>query len=271
MFCDRSNPEQLITFLQKPHPDEIRDRSREIPFMIDVGVWLLSEKAVRCLMTKCGWQNKNNAFTTDDLPDNYDLYGQWSRHFGSQPVAKDADVAELSVAVAPIKDGEFYHFGTTNDLVESMYSLQNIATDQSKLGAFNSLAQPKQFIQDAFFGAPRRRQGNEGLWVERSHIPETWTLGRRNMLTGVPKNEWQLTLRDGACLDFVPVGKNQLAIRHYGYSDRFRGEISDPSTQWLEQSAGKWFADRKIDLAKGGLDPKTDLQLAALFLSLIHI
>ena len=76
MFCDRFDPQQLITFLQKPHPDEIRDRSREIPFMIDIGVWLLSERAVNCLMNKCGWQSGQNAFATNDLPDNYDLYGQ---------------------------------------------------------------------------------------------------------------------------------------------------------------------------------------------------
>lgn len=265
MFCDRSDPEQLITFLQKPHPDEIRDRSREIPFLIDIGVWLLSERAVRCLMTKCGWQNDQCKFTTDDLPDNYDLYGQWSQHFGSQPVCEDAEVSELSVAVAPIDDGEFYHFGTTNDLVESMYALQNISTDHSQLGAYNSLAQPKQFIQDSYFGAPRRRQGNEGLWVERSHIPETWTLGRRNMLTGVPKNDWKLTLDDGVCLDFVPVGKNEMAIRPYGYSDRFRGAVSDEATQWLEQSANKWFSDREIDWKEAGITPETDLQLASLF------
>ena len=171
----------------------------------------------------------------------------------------------MSVAVAPINDGEFYHFGTTNDLVESMYALQNISPDQSQLGAYNSLAQPKQIIQDSFFGAPRRRQGNEGLWVERSYIPETWTLGRRNMLTGVPKNDWSLTLRDGVCLDFVPVGKNEIAIRPYGYSDRFRGALSDESTQWLEQSAGKWFSDRNIDWKEAGIAPDTDLQLASLF------
>ena len=265
MFCDRHDPQQLITFLQKPHPDEIRDRSREVPFMIDVGVWLLSERAVNCLMSKCGWQNKQNTFAANNLPANYDLYGQWSQHFGSQPVSKDDEVSKLSVAVAPINEGDFYHFGTTNDLIESMYALQNITTDQSPLGTFNSLAQPKQFIQDSFFGAPRRRQGNEGLWVERSYIPETWKLGRRNVLTGVPKNEWQLTLRDGVCLDFVPVGKDKLAIRSYGYSDHFRGAISDAATQWLERSAGNWFSDRKITWDQAEITPETDLQQAALF------
>lgn len=265
MFCDRFDPEQLITFLQKPNPDEIRDRSREMAFLIDIGVWLLSERAVRCLMGKCGWLDRNDKFSADDLPNNYDLYGQWSQHFGSKPLAADSDVSELTVAVAPITGGEFYHFGTTNDVIESMYALQNLVTDQSRLGAVASLGQPKQFIQDSFFGAPLRRQENESLWVERSHIPETWKLGKRNMLTGVPENEWQLTLEDGVCLDFVPVGENQIAIRPYGFSDRFRGELSNESTQWLEQPASKWFDNRNIDWQQAGINPKTDLQLAALF------
>ena len=265
MLCDRLNPEKLVTFLQKPSPDEIRDRSRELAFMIDIGVWLLSERAVRCLMAKCGWQENGDKFSAGNLPNNYDLYGQWSQHFGSEPLAVDTEVSELSVAVAPIKSGEFYHFGTTNDLVESVYSLQNLVTDQSQLGAVASLGQPKQFIQDSFFGAPLRRQENDSLWVERSHIPATWKLSKRNVLTGVPENQWQLSLADGVCLDFVPVGDGLVAIRPYGFSDRFRGAISDESTQWLEQSAGKWFGDRNIKWPQAKIAPSTDLQEAALF------
>ena len=265
MFCDRFDPGTLTTFLQKPSPDEIRDRSRELAFLIDIGVWLLSEKAVRCLMAKCGWQDGDDRFSVNDLPNNYDLYGEWSQHFGSQPLAADSDVSELTVAVAPIRSGEFYHFGTTSDVIESVYSLQNLVTDQYQLGAVASLGQPKQFIQDSFFGAPLRRQENESLWVERSCIPDSWTMGRRNVLTGVPENQWQLKLQDGVCLDFVPVDKNLVAIRPYGFSDRFRGAISDESTQWLEQSAGTWFDGRGIQWEQAGIDPDTDLQVAQLF------
>ena len=265
MFCDRHDPRQLVTFLQKPTVDEIRDRSRETSFLIDVGVWLLSERAVQCLMSKCGWQDGKDTFAKGEVPANYDLYGEWSQHFGSQPLVNDADVSELSVAVAPINGGEFYHFGTTNDVIESMYALQNVVTDQSRLGAVPSLAQPKQFIQDALFDVPLRRQENEALWVEGSHISKNWSLGKRHMLTGVPENDWQLTLDDGVCLDFVPVGNRQTAIRQYGFSDRFRGEISEPSTQWLEQPAGDWFSNRDIDWKESSISPQEDLQTAALF------
>ena len=265
MLCDPHDPRQLVTFLQKPTPDEIRDRSRDLSYLIDVGVWLLSERAVQCLMAKCGWQNESETFADGDQPSTYDLYGQWSQHLGSQPLSSDVDVTELSVAVAPIQGGEFYHFGTTNDVIESMYALQNVVTDQSRLGAVPSLAQPKQFIQDSHFGVPLRRQENEALWAEGSHIPKSWTLAKRHMLTGVPRNDWSLSLADGLCLDFAPIGDRQLAIRSYGYSDRFRGPVSDESTKWFEQPASRWFADRNIDWKDAEISPTTDLQVAQLF------
>ena len=265
LFCDRDDPSHLKTFLQKPTPNEIRDRSRDMPFMIDVGVWMLSTRAVACLMAKCGWDESKNQFSDGDIPKNYDLYGQWSKHLGSQPLAEDADVSQLTVAVAPIDAGEFYHFGTTNDVVESMYALQNIVIDQSQLGAVSSLAQPKQFIQDSFFGGPLRRQENEALWVEGSHIPDTWKIGKRHMLTGVPQNDWQLELSDGICLDFVPLEDDQVAIRPYGYSDHFRGPLSSESTVWMEQPAANWFANRDLTFADAKLDADTDLQMANLF------
>ncbi|EMI55257.1 fucose kinase [Rhodopirellula sallentina SM41] len=265
MFCNRDTPQQLETFLQKPSPNEIRDRSRDLPFLIDVGVWLLSERAVECLMRKCGWDSSRQSFADGGLPENYDLYGEWAQHLGENPLAYDEEVSSLSVAIAPVEDGQFFHFGTTSDVVESSYSLQNIVTNQSRLGAVASLAQPKQFILDSTFGAPLRRQENESLWVEGSHIPATWKIGKRHMLTGVPENDWNLQLGDGVCLDFVPVGEEQFAIRFYGYDDRFRGAIDDPSTQWLENPAREWFACRGIDRQAAGIDGDTDLQVASLF------
>ena len=75
MFVDRANPQHLQTFLQKPSPDEIRERSRSSAFLIDIGVWLLSQRAVNCLMKKCGWDESSSRFQ-DGIPSSYDLYGE---------------------------------------------------------------------------------------------------------------------------------------------------------------------------------------------------
>ena len=264
MFVDRTNPQTLRTFLQKPSSDEVRERSRENPFLVDVGVWLLSQRAVECLMKKCGWDNSQSKFQNEN-PDSYDLYGQWALHLGEDAEKPDDEVSKLSVAVAPINGGHFYHFGKTCDVIESMYDLQTVVNDQTALGAVSSLAQPRQFIQDSVFGAPVRRQENEYLWVENSSIPKTWKLRRRHMLTGVPDNDWSLDLAEGVCLDFAPIGESSFAVRNYGFHAAFRGPVGDPATQWMGQSVTSWLEQRNISLEDAGIDSVVDLQQAPLF------
>jgi galactokinase/mevalonate kinase-like predicted kinase len=263
MFCDPDSPDKLVTFLQKPTPDAIREKSRKSAFLIDVGIWLLSERAVNCLMKKSGWDASNQNFG-DNVPDTYDLYGSWALNLGSDPVEFDPEVGKLTTAVVPLPDAGFFHFGTCNDMIHSVYELQNLVSDQSKLGAVASLAQPNQFVQNCVFEAPLRRQSNDALWVENSHIPATWTVASRNILTGVPKNDWELELEEGVCLDFVPIGE-KLGLRAYGYADAFRGEMGNAATQWINQPVFQWLENRGITLEEAGIDPATDLQVAALF------
>ena len=264
MFVDRTDPQHLRTFLQKPSVDEIRERSRESAFLVDIGAWLLSQRAVECLMKNCGWDASRSEFR-NQIPDPYDLYGQWALQLGSNAEQPNDEVSKLSVAVAPIIDGEFYHFGKTCDVIESMYQLQTLVNDQTALGAVASLAQPRQFIQDSIFGVPLRREENEELWVENSSIPATWKIHRQHMLTGIPKNNWQLEVPERVCLDFAPIDETAFAIRSYGYHAAFRGPIGDDATKWLEQSANLWFEQRDIRLEDAGIDSDCDLQAAPLF------
>lgn len=264
MFVDRTDPQHLQTFLQKPSPDEIRERSRNSAFLIDIGVWLLSQRAVNCLMKKCGWGESDSRFQ-DGIPSSYDLYGEWALHLGDNALEPDDEVSKLTVAVAPVPEGQFYHFGKTGDVIDSMYDLQTLVSDHTELGAVSSLAQPRQFIQDSKFDVPVRRQENESLWVENCFIPSTWKIQKRHMLTGVPQNDWKLELPEGVCLDFAPIDESAFAIRVYGMTDAFRGPISETTTQWIEQPAPVWFADRGLSLNEAGIDPQCDLQQAAIF------
>lgn len=263
MFCDRCEPETLVTFLQKPTADMIREKSREHAFLIDVGVWLLSERAVDCLMKKSGWNADGQSFT-HGVPDTYDLYGSWALNLGSEPVECDPEVGALTTAVVPLPDAGFYHFGTCSDLMHSVYELQNIVADQTKLGAVSTLAQPRQFVQNSVFRAPLCREENDSLWVENSHVPASWKIASENILTGVPENDWTLELEKGVCLDFVPVD-SKTALRAYGYTDAFRGEMGKSSTRWLNRSVAQWLEKRGITLEEAGIDPHDDLQVAPLF------
>lgn len=263
MFCDRHEPEKLVTFLQKPSPDVIRAESRDNAFLIDVGIWLLSERAVDCLMKKSGWDAGQKAFA-NSVPDNYDLYGSWALNLGSNPVENDPEVGCLTTAVVPLPDAGFYHFGTCHDMLHSIYELQNLESDQSKLGAVPSLAQPRQFVQNCNFQAPLRREENHSLWAENSHIPATWRIASKNILTGVPENDWALELEEGICLDFVSIDE-ETALRVYGYADSFRGAMGDSNTQWMGQSVGEWLKKRNLSLAEAGIDSQVDVQVAPLF------
>ena len=133
-------------------------------------------------MKKSGWEESSLQFQ-NQIPNSYDLYGEWALHLGIDAEQPDEEVSQLSFAVSPVNDGEFYHFGKSSDVIDSMYELQTLVNDQTTLGAVPSLAQPRQFIQDSTFAVPLRRQENELLWVENCSIPSTWKIRRRHMLT----------------------------------------------------------------------------------------
>jgi len=264
MFCDRGDPSRLCFFLQKPSPDRIRELAAENLFMIDVGLWLLSARAVMCLMKKCGWEPTRQEFR-GEVAAHYDLYGTWGPHFGSTPFIPDAEVGKLTTAVVSIPGGAFYHFGKSRDIINSVYELQNIVVDQTRFGQPGTQPHPRQFIQNADFKFPLRQDSNHSLWVENSMVPDSWHLGAEHVLTGVPDNAWALELPSGVCLDCSPLGDADYAIRPYGMDDPFRGALGDPQTLWLGRSALAWFEARGISLAEAGLDMACDLQDAPIF------
>ena len=264
MFCERGNPQQLVSFLQKPSPDRIRQLAADWLFLIDVGVWMLSRKAALCLMAKCGWQREAQAFDGEGAH-LYDLYGEWGLHFGRNPEIVDQAVNSLTTAVVPLPGGSFYHFGKSRDIIDSAYQLQNLVIDQTKLGAPGAQPHPKQFLQNSVFECPLRHDTNHTLWVENSWIPGSWSLAHEHVLTGVPQNDWTLSLEPGVCLDFVPIGEAELCLRAYHIDDCFRGPVGEVSTEWLGRPLADWLRDRSLTLADLGIDDTTDIQDAPLF------
>ncbi len=264
MFCDRDDPSRLRLFLQKPSPDRIRELATDNLFMVDVGLWLLSERAVKCLMAKCGWNAEEQAFS-NGLADPYDLYGSWGPHLGETPAVPDDEVGALTTSVVTIPGGEFYHFGKNCDVINSVYELQNLVVDQTRYGQPGTQPHPKQFVQNARFGVPLRQDSNHSLWVENGVVPVSWKLGSKHVLTGIPDNDWSLELASGVCLDFSPMGNDAYAIRPYGMDDPFRGALGDPDTLWLGEPVSSWLHKRGLTLADAGLDAASDIQDAALF------
>jgi galactokinase/mevalonate kinase-like predicted kinase len=263
-FTPRSNPNELAFFLQKPAPERTRELTQEHLFMFDTGMWLLSERAVNVLLQRCRW-DENTAQFTGGRAANYEFYSRFALALGTKPVENDPLVSPLSCAVVALNDAEFYHFGTSAQLIESVTELQNLVLDETKLGTSAGRRHPDQYLQNTRFASPSRREENHTLWVENSVIPKNWTLAHEHVLTGVPENDWQLQLEPGVCLDFVPVGENEFCIRAYGFRDSFSGKLGDANTKWLGRPASDWFATRGINLPQCQLDANSDIQLAALF------
>ena len=104
---------------------------------------------------------------------------------------------------------------------------------------------------------------NRTLWIENSCVSEQWTLAHEHIITGVPENNWQIALKEGQCVDIVPVGEHQFAVRPYGFNDPFRGRLTDVATTFIGQPFVEWAEERRIDVAT--IEGGDDLQSACIF------
>ncbi len=263
-FCPRGRPGALAFFLQKPPADRIRELSRDHAFWVDTGMWLLSERAVEVLLRKTGVEavRSDGSGTT---PRFYELYAGFGLSLGERPAEPDPETGGLTSAVVPLPEPEFYHLGTSRQLVESMSLLQNRYAGEGEGSVVATWRHPDQFILNSRFAPVRGRETHHTLWVENSVVPAGWELSCRHVLTNVPENDWRLRLEAGVCLDFVPVGEADFAIRAYGMEDAFRGTAGAGDAGWLERPLQEWLAARDLSLTAAGIAPETDLQDAPLF------
>ncbi|MBI5383285.1 MAG: bifunctional fucokinase/L-fucose-1-P-guanylyltransferase [Verrucomicrobia bacterium] len=263
-FAPRHQPNDVAFFLQKPSPDRIRELAGDYLALVDTGMWLFSGRAVRVLMERCGWDAARQVFTRGQ-PEPYELYAQFGLGLGRRPQMKDAAVNALTCAVVPLPDSEFYHFGTSRQMIESMSELQNAELDAAKLGLVGARRLPSQHVINARFGVPLRLEENHSLWIENSVVPASWELVSGHVLTGIPDNRWDLHLEAGVCLDFAPVGEHDFCARAYGFQDSFSGTLDADKTTWFGRPIAEWFRARGLTLAQARFDASSDIQQAALF------
>lgn len=263
MFCGSDPEDRLAFFLQKPTPARIVELSRQFACSLDTGVWLLSARAVDVLMRKCGWDAKAETFK-GGLAGTYELFDQFGLALGQTPTTRDPEVT-LTCAVLPLPEGRFYHFGTNRSVFASLAQLSHPAESRRSFGHGSHEPRLSQILLNAAVAIPPPPSAVP-LWVENSDVPASWTLHGSHVVTGVPANTWRLDLPRGACVDCLGVrGKPGLALRVYGFDDRFKGPIGSSDTLWLGRPATAWFEARGIALAEAGLKGTIDLQDAPLF------
>jgi fucokinase / fucose-1-phosphate guanylyltransferase len=262
-ICPRENPETLEYMLQKPKASVLRELAVDHLFYIDLGIWILSDKAVKILMKKCGWDENNSAYQRE-IPSLYDFYGTFGLALGENPKEIDPEIASLSTAVINLPKGEFYHFGSSKEIISSSLALQNKVSDQRAFLTRNIKPNSAMFVQNAVVDIPLLEE-HAKLWIENSYIGEGWKLGGNQIISGIPENKWKINLSDGICLDISPLTGGKVVIRPYSIEDSFRGNLGSSTTKWLNTSFIKWLKDRNLNLEECSLLQELDIQEAALF------
>lgn len=219
---DRRTPQVLKQMLQKPSVEELHQLQKDHYYLTDIGVWILSDRAVKLLMERCGASDLSPQTSHLSPLRYYDLYSDFGRSLGTEPLIDDAEIKSLSVAVVPLAGGEFYHFGTSREMISSTVILQNLVSDQRQIMHHDLKPHPSIFVQNALLDVSFSAE-NQNIWIENSHIGKRWKLTSENIVTGVPRNDWQVSLAPGQCLDIVPVGDDRFAVRPYHIDDRFDG------------------------------------------------
>lgn len=223
----RQHPDQLECMLQKPSAERLGQLSADHYYLTDIGVWLFSDKAIDLLMRRSmkrsvektveGGTADAEAFTS------YDMYGEFGCCLGTNPTVDDAEIRQLKVAILPLPGGEFYHFGTSHELLSSSLALQNRVNDQRQIMHHSLKPHPSMFVMNAITKVTLTKE-NQNLWIENSHIGSQWSLSHENVITGVPENDWHVRLEPEQCVDIVPVGTTDYVVRPYRYYDRFDGQ-----------------------------------------------
>ena len=209
---DRRTPNVLKQMLQKPSVECLSALQKDHYYLTDIGIWLLSDKAVKLLMKRSEGKE-------------YDLYSEFGCALGEEPTIDDAELKELSVAIVPLPGGEFYHFGTSREMISSTLAIQNIVNDQRNIMHHDRKPHPSIFVQNAEITACKLSEQNYNIWIENSYVGEGWTLTHDNVVTGVPKNDWNVTLQPGECIDVVPVGDSDYEVRRYHIDDRVDSDV----------------------------------------------
>lgn len=250
---DRRHPDRLKRMMQKPSVETLGELLKDHFYLTDIGIWLLSDRAMALLRQKS---------TQEGKVVNYDLYSDFGRALGDEPECPDPDLASLTVAILPLPGGEFYHFGTTHEIISSILAVQNLVNDQRQIIHRSRKPHPSMFIQNSEMWL-RPSSENQYLWIENSCVSEQWTLADHHVITGVPENAWKIELRSGQCVDIVPIGETVFVVRPYGYDDCFRGAFNDLQTLFIGQPFVKWAEERCISLDE--IEGGEDLQSARIF------
>jgi galactokinase/mevalonate kinase-like predicted kinase len=253
-LSSRRHPDRLDFMLQKPSVEELGQLMQTHYFLMDIGIWLLSDRAVELLMRR--------SYDPQGAARYYDLYSDFGLALGEHPRIADEELNALTVAILPLPGGEFYHYGTSRELISSTLAVQNLVNDQREIIHRKVKPHPAMFVQNAQVDCPLTARNSE-TWIENSYVGKDWQLHARHLITGVPVNDWPLCVPEGVCIDVVPMGETEFVARPYGFNDAFKGAVDDVRTLYQGMSMTEWCSLHDVDPST--LEGAQDLQSTRLF------
>lgn len=254
VFVVRNDSQSVLEcMLQKPSVKTLGRLLKDHFYLTDIGIWMLSDRAVKLLMERS---------KQDGELKNYDLYSEFGCALGTNPSIADAELNSLKVAVVPLQGGEFYHFGTSHEIISSTLAIQNLVNDQREIIHHSLKPHPAMFVQNAVTQTAIT-EANQNLWIENSWVGKSWKLAHENIITGVPENDWNVELKQGWCVDIIPIDETEFAVRPYGYNDKFKGDLHDVATEFIGRPFKDWACERGISI--DGITGNTDIQSAKIF------
>ena len=212
----RHTPRVLKQMLQKPSVQTLNELQKDHYYLTDIGVWMLSDRAVELLVKRSEADNAQGCGKAeyDVQCKEYDLYSEFGCALGSDPTIDDPELRQLTVAILPLPGGEFYHFGTSREMISSTLAVQNLVSDQREIMHLDRKPHPSIFVQNSVTEVTFTEE-NTNIWIENSHVPRSWHLTHDHVITGVPRNDWDISLAPGECIDVTPVGDSDYEVRRY--------------------------------------------------------
>jgi len=261
-FSRRDGNNNLSYMLQKPDKKKMAGSLIDYYHLMDSGIWLLSKKAADIILRRSGF-NTEQELSASEGNKFYDLYSEFGKSLGKTPAIFDNEISQLSVKVYPLKKGEFYHFGTSKDIIRSCTRIQNRINDQREIFHFDSKPHPSIFVLNSEIGI-KFTEHNENIWIENSFINENWTIKRNSFITGVPPNNWTIDLHEGICIDVIPTGTDHFFLRPYAIDDKFDCSLN-AGVVWMGIKLTEWLKDRNIDDSVLGASADSDILNYKLF------
>ena len=182
---------------------------------------------------------------------------------GNHPRITDDELNKLSVAILPLPGGEFYHYGTSRELLSSTVTLQNKVYDQRQIMHRKVKPNPAIFVQNAEVGISLS-SNNDNLWIENSFVGTSWKPYGRTAQCFSARGTVSIQTPSGNSNVQSFFGTPVIICREPIFHDVSKGDIRDEKTLYLGIAFPNWLAER-------GLTPddvtgrKDDLQAAGIF------